>query len=120
MTLAAVSPPGRFGAINLSEGPRKSPASGKSPAGTATGSTAASSWLRPRPRLHRGRRHRLGKEPMRSWRRKGKLSAYRHEGFWQAMDTLRDKDYLEELWAKGNAPWKNWELAFGRRIACAI
>ena len=40
--------------------------------------------------------------------REGKLSAYRHEGFWQAMDTLRDKNYLEDLWAAGNAPWKRW------------
>ncbi len=48
-------------------------------------------------------------EPLRKLAREGKLSAYRHEGFWQAMDTLRDKNYLEELWAKGNAPWKNWE-----------
>jgi glucose-1-phosphate cytidylyltransferase len=36
------------------------------------------------------------------------LSAYRHEGFWQCMDTLRDKRYLEHLWASGNPPWKTW------------
>jgi glucose-1-phosphate cytidylyltransferase len=34
--------------------------------------------------------------------------AYEHQGFWQAMDTLRDKTHLEELWATGKAPWKNW------------
>ncbi|HEY5505879.1 MAG TPA: sugar phosphate nucleotidyltransferase, partial [Coriobacteriia bacterium] len=38
----------------------------------------------------------------------GELAAYRHEGFWQPMDTLRDKRYLEELWASGAAPWKVW------------
>jgi glucose-1-phosphate cytidylyltransferase len=38
----------------------------------------------------------------------GKLSAYRHPGFWQPMDTLRDRSRLEELWAKGQAPWKLW------------
>lgn len=38
----------------------------------------------------------------------GELSAYRHEGFWQPMDTLRDKNYLESLWHKGAAPWKIW------------
>jgi glucose-1-phosphate cytidylyltransferase len=38
----------------------------------------------------------------------GQLHAYRHAGFWQPMDTLRDKDYLERLWAAGNAPWKVW------------
>jgi len=36
------------------------------------------------------------------------LSAYRHEGFWQCMDTLRDKRYLEDLWQRGNPPWKTW------------
>jgi glucose-1-phosphate cytidylyltransferase len=36
------------------------------------------------------------------------LCAYRHEGFWQCMDTLRDKRYLEQLWAGGNPPWKTW------------
>lgn len=38
----------------------------------------------------------------------GQLRAYRHEGFWQAMDTLRDKRHLEELWASGRAPWRKW------------
>ena len=38
----------------------------------------------------------------------GQLSAYRHKGFWQPMDTLRDRTRLEELWATGNAPWKLW------------
>lgn len=39
----------------------------------------------------------------------GELSVYRHEGFWQPMDTLRDKTHLEELWATGKAPWRCWE-----------
>ncbi len=38
----------------------------------------------------------------------GQLMAYRHEGFWQPMDTLREKELLESLWASGNAPWKTW------------
>jgi glucose-1-phosphate cytidylyltransferase len=38
----------------------------------------------------------------------GELAAYRHTGFWAAMDTLRDKNHLESLWAKGEAPWKLW------------
>ena len=37
------------------------------------------------------------------------LSAFAHRGFWQPMDTMRDKTHLEELWSKGNAPWKTWE-----------
>lgn len=39
----------------------------------------------------------------------GELMAYKHHGFWQAMDTLRDKNYLETLWQSGKAPWKVWE-----------
>jgi glucose-1-phosphate cytidylyltransferase len=39
----------------------------------------------------------------------GELMAFEHDGFWQPMDTLRDKHYLEELWAAGKAPWKKWE-----------
>jgi glucose-1-phosphate cytidylyltransferase len=39
----------------------------------------------------------------------GELMAYEHNGFWQAMDTLRDKNHLEELWASGAAPWKSWQ-----------
>lgn len=39
----------------------------------------------------------------------GQLAAYQHTGFWQPMDTLRDKTYLDELWASGNAPWKIWK-----------
>ncbi|EDH5610997.1 glucose-1-phosphate cytidylyltransferase, partial [Salmonella enterica subsp. enterica serovar Agona] len=39
----------------------------------------------------------------------GELMAFEHPGFWQPMDTLRDKVYLEGLWEKGKAPWKTWE-----------
>lgn len=39
----------------------------------------------------------------------GQLAAYRHDGFWQCMDTLRDKNRLESLWQQGNAPWKTWQ-----------
>jgi len=48
------------------------------------------------------------KEPLESLARDGQLIAYKHDGFWQPMDTLRDKHYLEDLWSNGNAPWKVW------------
>jgi len=48
------------------------------------------------------------KEPLESLAREGELLAYKHPGFWQPMDTLRDKNHLEELWNAGNAPWKVW------------
>ena len=48
-------------------------------------------------------------EPMKRMAADGRLCAYKHSGFWQSMDTLRDKMVLEEHWAKGNAPWALWE-----------
>jgi glucose-1-phosphate cytidylyltransferase len=48
------------------------------------------------------------REPMEGLARDGQLMAYKHDGFWQPMDTLRDKTQLEELWGTGKAPWKVW------------
>ncbi len=48
------------------------------------------------------------KEPMEALAREGQVAAYKHAGFWQPMDTLHDKNQLEELWASGVAPWKIW------------
>lgn len=46
------------------------------------------------------------REPLENLARDGQLTAYRHEGFWQCMDTVRDRDYLNALWASGEAPWR--------------
>ena len=48
------------------------------------------------------------KYPLEEAARRGQLCAYKHDGFWQCMDTLRDKQKLEELWASGESPWKVW------------
>jgi glucose-1-phosphate cytidylyltransferase len=48
------------------------------------------------------------RDPMERLAADGELMAYRHEGFWQPMDTLRDRKLLEELWASGSAPWRLW------------
>jgi len=48
------------------------------------------------------------REPMEKLAHDGMLSAYKHYGFWQPMDTLRDRNVLEELWQRGDAPWKVW------------
>ncbi len=47
----------------------------------------------------------LEHEPLETVAKNGELMAFRHEGFWQCMDTKRDRDVLEELWKSGNAPW---------------
>jgi glucose-1-phosphate cytidylyltransferase len=49
------------------------------------------------------------KEPLENLARDGELMAYRHDGFWQCMDTIRDKVKLEALWDTGDAPWKVWQ-----------
>lgn len=48
------------------------------------------------------------REPLEALAREGRLDAFKHDGFWQPMDTLRDKNELEKLWASGKAPWKLW------------
>ena len=48
-------------------------------------------------------------EPLERLAAQGQLAAFKHGGFWQPMDTLRDKTHLEELWAGGKAPWKVWK-----------
>lgn len=55
----------------------------------------------------------LEREPLERLAEAGQLMAFRHEGFWQPMDTLREKQLLENLWASGNAPWKTWESNSG-------
>ena len=51
----------------------------------------------------------LEKEPLRKLAQDGELMCYKHSGFWQCMDTLREKEKLEQMWNDGNAPWKIWE-----------
>ena len=51
----------------------------------------------------------LEREPMERLAAEGNLSCFKHGGFWQCMDTLRDKERVEKLWNSGNAPWKTWE-----------
>ena len=51
----------------------------------------------------------LEREPLETAAQAGELMAYRHGGFWQCMDTVREKDALEKLWANGQAPWKVWD-----------
>ena len=48
-------------------------------------------------------------KPMESLAKKGEFSVYFHNGFWQPMDTLRDKNLLQKLWDDGKAPWKTWQ-----------
>ena len=51
----------------------------------------------------------LEKAPLERVAKEGQLMAYKHHGFWQCMDTVREKEMLEKLWAQGKAPWKVWQ-----------
>jgi glucose-1-phosphate cytidylyltransferase len=51
----------------------------------------------------------LEQEPLAKLAREGELAAYKHDGFWQPMDTLRESIFLNDLWDRGEAPWKNWD-----------
>jgi glucose-1-phosphate cytidylyltransferase len=59
------------------------------------------------------------KEPLERLARDGELMAYKHGGFWQCMDTLRDKRLLETLWASGNPPWKIWDQPGDKKTTAA-
>jgi len=109
VTLTAVSPPGRFGALMLHEGSHKVASFREKPRGDGAWVNGGFFVVEPEALDYiAGDGTSWEQEPLRDLARDGKLSAYRHEGFWQAMDTLRDKNYLEDLWAKGSAPWKRW------------
>lgn len=107
-TVTAVRPPARFGALHI-EGERVVRFSEKpqSEEGWINGGffvfePGVFSYLV-------DDRTTLEREPLERLAADGQLMAYRHEGFWQPMDTLRDKQHLEALWASGAAPWKKWK-----------
>jgi glucose-1-phosphate cytidylyltransferase len=107
-TLTAVQPPGRFGALHL-ENDRVGSFREK-PEGDGGWINGGFFVLSPKVLgLIDGDRTVWEREPMEHLAKDGQLSAFLHSGFWQPMDTLRDKNHLEELWASGKAPWKNWE-----------
>jgi glucose-1-phosphate cytidylyltransferase len=106
-TLTAVQPPGRYGALNLD---------GNAVQHFQEKPDGDNAWINGgffvlEPTLL----DRIEGDPT-SWEAdvlpqlaaEGQVSAYRHPGFWQPMDTLRDRTRLEELWASGQAPWKLW------------
>jgi glucose-1-phosphate cytidylyltransferase len=106
-TLTAVRPPGRYGVTQI-EGGRVTQFLEK-PAGDGSWINGGFFVLHPDV-LSRIKSDDTPweAEPLQGLAKDGELSGYRHDGFWQPMDTLRDKNYLESLWQSGNAPWKVW------------
>ncbi len=106
-TLTATQPPGRFGALVFEGGRVK--AFQEKPTGDGGWINGGFFVLSPKVfDLIEGDQTLWEREPMERLASMGQLSAYLHHGFWQPMDTLRDKNQLEELWMSGRAPWKMW------------
>lgn len=107
-TLTAAYPPGRFGALNIEKG--RVTRFNEKPKGDGALINGGFFVLSPKVlgRLT-GDDCTWEQAPLMSLASDGELMAYEHHGFWQPMDTLRDKNYLEELWQSNKAPWKSWE-----------
>ncbi len=107
-TVTAIQPPGRFGSLHLEKdrvcGFKEKPAGdgGWVNGGFFVFHTSVID------RYIEGDDTSLETTPLEAMAREGQLKAWQHHGFWQAMDTLRDKNHLEELWHAGAAPWKLW------------
>ncbi len=107
-TVTAIQPPGRFGALNVEN--RRITSFSEKPKGDRGWISGGFFVLSPKVFDYiEGDAMIWEREPMQVLAREGKLSAFMYDGFWQCMDTLRDKNHLEELWASGKAPWKRWQ-----------
>ncbi|MDL1984593.1 MAG: glucose-1-phosphate cytidylyltransferase [Deltaproteobacteria bacterium] len=108
-TLTAVQPPGRFGAFNLDRDQYKISTFKEKPQGDGAWINGGFFVAEPSVMDYIENDSIVWeREPMEMLASDGMLAAYRHHGFWQPMDTLRDKMYIEGLWASGNPPWKVW------------
>lgn len=104
VTVTAVRPPGRFGILEMN---REDTVTRFGEKACGTGWINGGFFVMERAFVDtlKGGPAMLEFGPLQECVRNGELSAYRHEGFWQCMDTPRDLDYLQSLWDKGNAPW---------------
>jgi len=107
-TVTAVTPPGRYGALQLNGG--RVDGFTEKPRGDGGLINGGFFVLSPRVLdLIAGDGTSWEAEPLEVLAGRGELMAYQHQGFWQPMDTLRDKNHLEAMWASGQAPWKVWK-----------
>jgi glucose-1-phosphate cytidylyltransferase len=106
-TVTAIQPPGRYGALDIDAGRVLS--FQEKPAGDGAWINGGFFILEPRVIDHiDGDQTSWEATPLVQLAAQGELMSYQHRGFWQPMDTLRDKNHLEDLWAAGRAPWKVW------------
>jgi glucose-1-phosphate cytidylyltransferase len=109
-TVTAVRPPGRFGEMRI-DGPKVSEFNEKpqTTEGFINGGFFVCDAKRIWDYLGTDKKTTLEREPMQRLADDGQLSAFKHTGFWQPMDTLREYTLLNELWSSGKAPWKAWK-----------
>jgi glucose-1-phosphate cytidylyltransferase len=108
-TLTAVQPPGRFGAFSLEKDTERIETFKEKPQGDGAWVNGGFFVLEPEVMNYiKDDATVWEKDPMENLAQDGQLSAYRHKGFWQPMDTLRDKMMLEKLYLSGQAPWMIW------------
>ena len=106
-TVTSVQPPGRFGLLDI-DGDKISKFLEK-PSGDGNWINGGFFVLEPKVFDYLEDDSTIWeREPLEKLAKEGQLSAYKHTNFWQPLDTLRDKNYLEKLWASGKAPWKIW------------
>jgi glucose-1-phosphate cytidylyltransferase len=107
-TLTATLPPGRFGALTIQDNRVKG--FREKPKGDGVMINGGFFVISPKVlELIENDLTPWEQGPLETLAKNEDLSVFKHEGFWQPMDTLRDKTYLEEFWATGKAPWKVWE-----------
>ena len=107
-TVTATQPTGRFGALDL-DSSGKVVGFKEKPKGDGAWISAGFFIMEPQVLDYiEGDSTVLESEPLEGLSRDGQIMAFKHEGFWHPMDTLRDKNYLEDLWSSGKAPWKVW------------
>ena len=108
-TLTSVIQPGRYGALKIAS---NGLVQGFREKGATDGGLINGGYFVCEPQIFDlidGDHEMFEEQPVSRLIERGKLSSYRHPGFWQSMDSLRDKTLLEGIWAKGNAPWKVWK-----------
>ncbi|MFQ5786530.1 MAG: glucose-1-phosphate cytidylyltransferase [Thermodesulfobacteriota bacterium] len=108
-TLTAVQPPGRYGAMSLKNNQTKITSFREKPKGDGAWINGGFFVLEPGIMDYISDDKAVWEqEPLQKLAYDGELAAYKHNGFWQSMDSLRDKNVLEEIWKGGQAPWKVW------------
>lgn len=106
ITVTAIQPEGRYGILNISEdnsvkGFLEKPKDSWINGGFFVCQPEVFNYIKDDSTV-------LEQEPLENLAKEGKMKAFRHNGFWHAMDTLRDKNKLNSMWESGNAPWKTW------------